>query len=373
MEIGSFYEIAPDVVPESGHYREKLSLAEVNKYGKANTAYTASGREAIALALKCLEREHPTVRKSCLMPAYMCDTVFFPFEQNDWELLFYHIDENMKADEQEIQALIEQNRPGLLFIHPYYGVDTWKQMRSFLHVYQDKGLLLMEDRTQSYYLSPPDVMADYIIGSLRKWYAIPDGGFLTTNHAIYEDILEQKDYFAIERTSFLTSKWEYLHGTEEAEEKQQRKEQFLRDNRRMEEWLDHTPDVTCLSPISRTILADVDEISCRARRNQNYQILQKSFANRKGIKPVFEKCVEQPDAPLYFPVYITDREEFQSYLQKHDIYAPILWPIGKENGDLLSKKEQYIYQHLLAIPMDQRYGEEQMNRIIEVLEHYEWQ
>ena len=77
-DIGSLYEIDPAALKDMPKEASIVHLSEVEKYGKRHVRYTASGREAIALALQALEEERPGLAKRCLLPAYMCDTVFFP-------------------------------------------------------------------------------------------------------------------------------------------------------------------------------------------------------------------------------------------------------------------------------------------------------
>lgn len=386
MEIGSVYELDPRLAECAGwEKRDELQLEGVKKYKKQNTAYTASGREAIALALSSLEKENPSICKKCLMPAYMCDTVFIPFEKEGWELVFYHIGKDMKADEQEMIRLIEEQKPGMLFIHPYYGVDTWKEFRSVLAAYQGQGLLLMEDVTQSYYLQS-DFSADYIVGSLRKWYAVTDGGFVTTNHSLYSNSVGNGELFARRRLEMQTKKWDYLEAIRnrqgfDALEKQQwvekvlpqlikEKEEYLAENRQLENELDHYKLITAVSGLASNMLMTVNEKACEECRNANYKILHYGLQNRKSLVLVFPEY-EESAAPLYLPVYMENRDALQRYLREKDIYVPVLWPVGKENTDCLSEAEQYIFSHLAAVPMDQRYGTEEMERIIDVIKEYE--
>lgn len=63
---------------------------------------------------------------------------FFPFQWEGWEICFYHLNKNLEAEEEELRRLIGLERPGLLFIHAYYGVDTWKPMRSLLKEWKKK-------------------------------------------------------------------------------------------------------------------------------------------------------------------------------------------------------------------------------------------
>lgn len=387
MEIGSIYEIDPGVWQRGSETAEPgrhLRLAEVEKYGKKHISYTASGREAIALALKSLEENRRDVAKRCLLPAYMCDTVFFPFERAGWEIYFYHIDRKMRADTAEIDRLIEQVRPGLIFIHPYYGADTWKSARSLLHEWKAQGICIMEDVTQTYYLKDAGLEADYCVGSLRKWYAVPDGGFVASDEALSEIMCAcsgesgagangessgSNEIFIKTRREMMTGKWEYLHGQGSPQEKRALKEDYLKKNREMEAWLDDYAGISAMSDESAYILSLEDEAACRERRRENCAYLHGKLSGRRQFSPVFDTI--QGAASLYYPVYAGNRDELQRFLAVNGVYAPTLWPVGKENADWLSEDERYIYEHILALPIDQRYGIEEMRRVAEVLEQYE--
>ena len=374
MEIGSIYEINPDLFTHKhSEVVPQLRLREVEKYHKKHISYTASGREAIALALKGVEEMRPGVPKCCLLPAYMCDTVFFPFVRAGWDIHFYHLNRKMEADTGEICRLIEEFRPGLIFIHAYYGVDTWKSARSLFREWRAQGICIMEDVTQSYYLENAGKEADYCVGSLRKWYAVPDGGFIASDEALPEDKLISNTKFTEARIGFLTEKWEYLHGQGSAEEKSALKEDYLKKNRETEARLDSYTGIGAISNEAAYILSLTDEDECRDRRITNCEYLKEHLTGNEQFVPVFDKeyeCGESGTAPLYYPIYAADRDELQRFLSGRGVYAPTLWPVGKENANCLSEEECYIYEHILALPIDQRYGTEEMQYVAETLDRY---
>ncbi|MCH5249269.1 MAG: hypothetical protein J1E98_05035 [Lachnospiraceae bacterium] len=383
MEIGSIFEIDPDIVRGCGDDRQDLmleDLSEVKKYNKKYCAYTASCREAIALALRSLEQCRPHLVKSCLLPAYMCDTVFFPFEHEGWEINFYHVNKKLEVDEKELLDQIDKIKPGLLFVHPYYGVDTWRTMRTLLVELKEQGICIMEDVTQSYYLEGVGAEADYVVGSLRKWYPVPDGGFVVSDEKLAVEHIEPNGEYAMNRLKILTDKWEYLNGKNEQDEDKRKldKEKFLSQNREMEEQLDKYFGIREMSNETAYILKRTDEHNARLRRSDNYKYLYDRLKDRMLISEdrkddtKFAPIISIPEtAPLYFPVYADKRDELQSFLSSSGIYAPVLWPIGKENAEYLTDDEKYIYEHMLALPIDQRYGREEMQRIVEVLKDYE--
>lgn len=393
MEIGSIYEIDPGLLRDRGNGEDLpgFRLQEIEKYNKEHICYTASGREAIALALKSMETKHPDAAKRCLMPAYMCDTVFFPFERAGWELHFYHLNRKLEVDTEELERLVNQVRPGLIFIHPYYGVDTWKSARSFLHEWRAQGIRIMEDVTQSYYLESVGTEADYCVGSLRKWYAIPDGGFVAAREPLAEEALAQSGVFTAKRIELLTQKWEYLHGQGSPEQKKALKDDYLHKNRDMEGWLDAYAGISEISEEAVHILTGVNEEAARDRRRTNCAYLHERMRNRAQVIPVFGseyesvaevRGQEDPEgqsrpaaAPLYYPVYAKNRDKLQQFMAEKGVYAPTLWPVGVNDSNAASlwEDERYIYGHILALPIDQRYEIQEMQRILEVLDQYEEQ
>ena len=376
MEIGSIFEINPATVKKGGE-TAAFHLSQVDRYGKKQRCFTVSGREAIELALISLEREKPDTPKCCLMPSYMCDSVFLPFLHRGWELVFYSVDRDFETAGEEIFRLALEHDPGLIFIHPYYGADTCAGIRGQLAALRRNGVLVMEDVTQSYYLEEAGKNADFVVGSLRKWYAVPDGGFVVSDLPLAEDALEPGEAYARERLVPLFQKWEYLREKERRPGGAltagwlPRKAEYLKKNRSLECALDCYRGVRRISRISVEILAKTDEEDARRRRAENYQALYDRICGMKRLWPILRK--EEAQAPLYLPVYVKERDGLQRFLSERGIYAPVLWPVGEENRDFLGRDETYIFEHMLALPIDQRYGTAEMEQIAEVLALYEKQ
>lgn len=374
MEIGSIYEIDPDLITHKrAQTVPQLRLGEVEKYHKKHVRYTASGREAIALALKSFEEKRPDASKRCLLPAYMCDTVFFPFERAGWEIHFYHLDRKLTANIDEIKKLTEEVNPELIFIHTYYGVETWGTARSIFQEWRAQGICIMEDVTQSYYLESAGREADYCVGSLRKWYAVPDGGFVASDEELSVDNLSPNREFTEARLGFLTEKWEYLHGQRSLEESRALKRDYLDKNREAERWLDAYEGIGAISEEASYLLSLTDEEECKEKRRENCRYLNEHLRGSAWFTPVFDETYESGQteaAPLYYPVYAAHRDELQRFLSSRGVYAPTLWPVGKENADALSEEEIYIFEHILALPIDQRYGPEEMQYIVQMVNRY---
>lgn len=368
MEIGSIYEIAPETLagrsenmPEDNRCS---GLAEIRKYRRKNCVYTASGREAIALALRSLENSGRDLDKICLLPAYMCDSVFLPFARAGYEIRFYHVDRRLEIDIAAFEEELERMETGVILTHPYYGSDTCRKLRDLYESIRKRDICIIEDVTQSYYLEEGGRGADYVVGSLRKWYPIPDGGFVASDEELVQDGLSDGEEYAARRLKPLTDKWDYLFGGKlawEAKAREAAKADFLRCNRELEKQLDEYAGIRRMSGIAAHILGGIDEAAAKRQRRENAAYLSAHLREAGVLDPAYFS--DDGPAPLYFAVYAERRDEMQELLAKHGIYAPVLWPVGAENAAYLTEDEKYIYAHMLALPVDQRYGTTQMRYI----------
>jgi dTDP-4-amino-4,6-dideoxygalactose transaminase len=73
--------------------------------------------------------------------------------------------------------------------------------------------------------------------------------------------------------------------------------------------------------------------------------------------------------PLYFPIIVDDRSALQKHLVDNAIYAPIVWP-KDEQQPIQCEGAEYLYNHLLCIPIDQRYNQDDMRRIAKVIDNF---
>ena len=365
MEIGSIFEINPDDINFKKKEKSEIRLAEVEKYGKKQIRYMTSGREAITLAIKSYEKKYSLANRACLLPAYMCNSVFYTFKRAGWKVYFYHIDKNMLVDVDEIYEKVKYWKPSMIFVHPYYGVDTWSSARYLLKMFRAEGICILEDVTQSYYLSNVGLEADYIIGSLRKWYSIPDGGFVATDIDISDINLCIDETLAERKLEISFLKWKYLH--KGGGQNYNLKNVFLRKNQEAENWLDGYSKMSEMSKYSVDLLTNIKEDNCKRRRHENFKILKSLIIQKEQIRFVFNEIDEKCFAPLYAAVYIQDRGKMQKYLSQKGIYAPALWPIGSENREYLNESEVYIFEHVLALPVDYRYEETDMQYVSDVI------
>lgn len=84
-----------------------------------------------------------------------------------------------------------------------------------------------------------------------------------------------------------------------------------------------------------------------------------------GEKLIFN-TLNDNEVPLYCPILCEEREKVQSVLALNNIYAPVIWHKA-ECSPVVDEDADYVYDHILCIPVDQRYDSDDMERIVTVL------
>lgn len=349
-EIGSIFSISD------------YNTEQNNCGGNCNDLYYFSlCREA----LLCVAKNYSTDRKVVLAPAYTCQTVFEPFLQENWEVHFYPVDKKLCIAEKTFISLLEQFSPSVVLFHPYYGKKLLKYEIDLLEYAKKRGALIVQDLTQSIFSKRDPNYADISVGSIRKWFGIPDGAFLSVSDNNPFDVAEAESY----NTAFTVPQSDamYLRGEYFRTDNPNYKQISIRLNK-------YAEALTCkgsitfhkISEYSLGVINKTDFDLIRKKRSENFNTLLSEIKSNSRCFGIIGSISELDDAPLYFPIYVENRIEFQKTLAEKSIYAPILWGV-ENNYVLVDEATKYIYEHLLAIPIDQRYDYDDMSRIASVI------
>lgn len=327
-------------------------------YG-SDFAWLSTGRSAISLILECEQLKEKQNSYKALLPAYTCESVIEPFIKKGYEVVFFSLNEKLEMDYDEIKNMLDVNRPNIFLFHRYFGFDTAKEVHKLVEYCHEKGIVVIEDRTQCLYSDIPLSGADYYVGSIRKWCEAPDGGFIVSKQNSIEVKPTEKDY-ELEQAKLIASygKYDYLfNGKGE-------KVTYLNQFAQAEELLDKRDMVYDISDFSLSVQSTLDIQELKEKRRMNYQVLAKELEYVGGVKVLFDS-LHNNITPLYLPLIVENRQEIQIKLREKSIYAPIIWP--KAESVVCNSKTQFLYEHLLCIPIDQRYGIDDMKRIVECL------
>lgn len=299
-----------------------------------------------------------------LIPAYTCETVITPFKEAGWTCYYYNVNKDLRIDTKCLEELCNRIEPALVVVHPYYGMSLNGQEADTLRRIREKGARIVMDLTHCIFAEPGDDFVDYYVGSYRKWFSIPDGAFLKAKDARFHVPRDENVEFVTKQTDAMYLRNQYFQS-----EVMPLKAISIRLNKLAESLADHHIKPHRMSSFSQELKQRQDVRMIEEKRRNNIAFLFNHLNQSPDCRFICSDWSDLSATPLYFAIYVENREDLQRLLAENRVYAPVLWP--NDNADLLvSEDVNYIYQHILAIPCDQRYGKEDMERIVCVINSF---
>lgn len=355
-EIGSNFDLNPNIMLNKG------SVLHIGQYGikGSDEVILSTGRGAEGFVLDTIERRQPKIRKIALVPPFTCEVVIEPFVKRGYKIAAYPINPTLDIDENRFREILISSGAQVVLVHRYFGFDTLKGFEKIASEFVEQGVIFIEDRTQCLYSDFSGLPVDYTIGSLRKWAALPDGGFAVCREGVFEDKpanydkeLENKKLEA----SYL--KYKYLY------ESKGEKKEFLKSFKEAEEILDAEEKYFRISQAGIEIQCSLNIEELKRKRRKNYEKLYENIRNHMNYR-ILTPQLNEKDVPLYLSILSEKRNELQIKMREQNIYAPIVWPKPSFMPQIC-KEAQEIYDTVLCFPIDQRYDEEDIERIAENL------
>lgn len=276
-----------------------------------------SGRNALRHTIRKLGVKHIHV------PYYTCPVVWDALKAEGCKLEFYEIGEDLKP-----RTIFPRN--DIVLYTNYFGccggiVDE---------LAADYPNLIV-DCAQAYYASPKGRAS---FSSPRKFFGVPDGGV-----AYGVDFKPHGGEYTLDDSR---DRMAHLHLRKNGEV-----EKGYVAFRNAEASLDGA-EIMCMSPETRRMLGHVDKRHYADIRMSNFAFLD----NALHTEFLFHRSSD--DVPMVYP-YITDNPRLRSSLIQDKIYVASYWPGVCNCGNL--------QERILPLPIDQRYGEEDMARIVEII------
>lgn len=355
-EIGSNFWISPEEI------QGESNLGTPEQFGCIGSDYVwmSTGRSATRIVLKTILERQPTLKKVALIPAFTCHTVIEPFIELEFEIHTLPMSLNLETSASDITGALTESGATILLVHRFYGFDTLPEFNQTIVDIRKQGVVVIEDCTQCLYSTFVKSEADYYVGSVRKWCGVPDGGFAVCREGTFLNKPKCSDD-ALEIAKREASELKYAYMFRGKDCKPESKKRY----REAEHILDTQSSFYAIGKLSALIQTNLDRNRLRNKRRENYSILANGLRNHSDIRLVFKELPEDV-IPLYLPVFVRNRDEVQSRLADNAVYAPVVWPKA-DCCPYVCPEADELYNHLLCIPIDQRYDTDDMKRILNLL------
>lgn len=301
--------------------------------------------------------------KVAFVPAFTCHVCVEPFVEKGYMVYPYPVNRDLSINYSGLKELVYKYNPTVILVHSYFGINTLSGVSAYLEELRNKDILVIEDLTHGMWGEYGFLKVPYHIGSIRKWMEIPDGAFIC---GLKRDLskLEEDEPLVNAKTKGMLEKHRYLANDSNIN-KEYRSMQI-----EAEAILDSRKDTFQMSGLSAGLLNDLDTDSFKKKRRENYNFLFRLLSQIPQITLIFGEC-NVDEVPFMLPVYIPEhRKELQNYLVENKIFPTIIWGCPAEIEGFIDENARYIYDHILCFHCDQRYNQEDMDRIASTINMY---
>ena len=272
--------------------------------------------------------------KKVYLPYYTCEVVLEPLKKLGVPYEFYHIDINFEIRDSFTLKADE----ALLYVN-YYGL----KQRYVEQLAEKTGERLIVDNTQAFYAKPIAGIDTFY--TCRKFFGVPDGAYLYTNKLLGAEFEQDQsfDYFM-----FLTKRIDL--GAEAGYD----------DFRNLSKHVVRQP-IKIMSKLTRRMMQGIGYARIAEQRRANYQQLHDALGNNNTLSlPLEEDAV-----PMIYP-YLAPVNGLREKLIENKIFVARYWPNVLE-WTMKDEIEYLLAYQMQPLPIDQRYSEEDMKRIINII------
>lgn len=279
------------------------------------------GRNALAYVIEAYE-----IRKIA-MPKFMCDSCEGVLHSHNIKVKYYSVGVDFKP------ILDGVEKDDWLYVVNFYGQLSEEYLLSLKENY-----CMIIDNAQAYFNKPIESIPT--LYTCRKFFGVADGAILYSDKKI--DVEECDESF--ERMHFLMGRFERSAS------------EFYPEYVANNHFFANEP-IKQMSPLTENLLRGVDYIEVCKRRTENFAYLDENLREINKLK------LSTPNGPYMYPLYLESGAEIRKKLQEKKIFIPTLWPAVFKlcNPD---EAEFDMAENILPIPIDQRYGIEDMEYII---------
>lgn len=305
-----------------------LELSQREEYHK-DTIRLNTGRNCLEYILRA--RGY----KKVFVPYYTCEAVMEPINKLGVPYEFYNIDIHF-----EIRGRFTIKADEALLYTNYFGLK-----QHYVEQLAEKvGSRLIVDNTQAFYAKPLAGIDTFY--TCRKFFGVADGAYLYTDKLLDEDFEQDESY---DRMAHLLKRIDLSA------------EQGFADFRKVDDDLDNQP-IRRMSKLTQRIMQSIDYEAAAKKRRENYLFLQEALGKENNI----ELPLDEDAVPMVYP-FLVPIKEIREKMIKNKIFVARYWP------NVLDWTTDKDIEYLLAcqlqpLPIDQRYGR---NEMIEIVKHIE--
>lgn len=292
-----------------------------------------TGRNALEYILRSI-----SVVNGIYLPYYTCEVVLEPLKKLHIPWVFYHINARFEIDDD-----INPKEGEYIIANNYYGIkDTY-----ILQLAEKYGEHLIVDCAQALFAKP--LLGIKTFYSTRKYVGVADGGVAYLGNVPDGRVQVSEIECTVDHDNHLYKRKEL--GAEAG----------FADYQENETKLDNQP-IRWMSNTTKRILDHINYDKVVEKRRNNFQYLNEALSEKNFL---VLSSIDSFACPMVYPFVTRINRNLRKELIENKVFVAKYWPNVHQLNNF--EMEYDMATRIVPIPCDQRYGEEEMKRIIQLI------
>lgn len=318
-EIGGYFELDTGLEKHGGYHSGALELN--------------SCRNSIALIVR--QKKYSKV----YIPSYICDAVPEAILASESSIEFYRIDGNFEIEDTDNINL--KKNEALLYVN-YFGLKD-----VYTKKLKNQFATLIIDNAQSFYST--GMKSVETVYSPRKFFGVPDGGYVVSDYNFSTLCIDKVD----------ESYKRFAHLLKRADIDPDKGYDDFVDN---EQLVSKLP-IKTMSRLTSKILSNIEFEKYKSIRKLNYKLLSMKLSESNDLQL---SSGQKENAPMAYPFLHRKGNVLRKTLINNNVYVPTYWPEVLNRVKDVSVEANFV-KNLVPLPIDHRYGKEDMLRIVDLV------
>lgn len=279
--------------------------------------------------------------KKIYLPYFSCEVLLEPIVSTGCEYEFYNINSSFEA----IFDFFTVKEFEMVLLINYFGIKD-----EYLTKVARECDKIIIDNSQSFFSKPIEGINTFY--SARKFFGVPDGAYLYPSKVVASIL--PKDNSSTLRLSHLITR--HCESAEAGYVDYVENESFLSGQ-----------PLQSMSDFTRLVLSSIDFDFVARQRMMNFKFVSNELNKLNGLTGI--SCLPENLVPFCYPFY-TNQCGIKKLLHENKIYVPTYWPnvLSWVSSTTL---EYRLTSKIIAIPIDHRYKEMDIQRIVNLIKSVE--
>lgn len=284
------------------------------------------------------------------IPFYLCKCVFDALGRYGISCSFYSVND-------ELEPVLEHiDQDEAVLIVNYFGIKPVSFYEKMMAKYRN----IIFDNTQAFFAKPVIRENVYNVYSPRKFVGVADGAYLIS------EVKKEADLgFQIETDVSFGRMGHILSAVEKGTNS------CYRDALKAEDELTLSP-VRYMSKLTRAMLKGINYSFVKERRVKNFNLMVQAFDSVNEIRDLKRADITMETVPMVYPLLAAGGGDIRKKLVKEQVYCPQWWKwiLEDERCKNINDVETYYAENLIPLVIDQRYEDEDIAKLVEIVNRF---